>query len=121
MKKRGAGVDNEIIATISLKGHQYRVKKGDLIKVESKGVKLSSNLTEFENICPDKLELIEEGEKLLIGEKLKEYKVILKPQRKERSKKIVTQKFRHRKRYRRYMTTRREFIVFLIEDIIKNV
>ena len=99
-------------AVIETGGKQYRVSKGDTIRVEKlQGDEGSS--VEFANVLAVKTD-----DGLLVGDKLASAKVTGKIVGEGRGPKITVFKFKRKKQYKRTQGHRQDFTAVEVEDII---
>jgi ribosomal protein L21 len=103
-------------ATVLINGKQFRVAEGDKVFLELKDAQgLASSR---KSITPDQVLLLEDdGQVTTSQDKLSKLKVKLTVKGFVRSKKIPTMKYKRRKRYNVYMTSRREFVRAVVESI----
>ncbi len=105
-------------ATFEIFGRQYRATEGDILLVEAPNAEKFSD-KKGEKLFSDPI-LIEDQNSVFVGSDAKKYKISLEVVGFFRSKKINTKKFKQRKRYRKFITTRRSFVKFKVSKIAKS-
>lgn len=98
-------------AVISTGGKQYRVKEGDVIRVE----KLPAG--EGETVVLDKVFAVGEGAELQVGNPYVDAKVTAKVEAQDKAKKIIVFKYKPKKNYRRKQGHRQPYTLLKIEKI----
>ena len=98
-------------AVIETGGKQYRVSKGDTIRVEKLQGEEGSNI-EFSNVLAVKTD-----DGLLVGEKLASAKVTGKIVGDGRGPKVTVFKFKRKKQYKRTIGHRQNYTAIKIEEI----
>ncbi len=103
----------DMYAIIETGGKQYKVSKGDVIKVEKLNGEEGSDF-EFGNV----LLINNNGELLLDSQQLENAKVIGEILETAKDKKIIVFKFKRRKNYKRKKGHRQFFTKLRIKDIV---
>lgn len=99
-------------AIIESGGKQYRVKKGDLVRVERIEGEVGERL-KLQQVL-----LVQEGEEIKIGQPyVAQATVLARIEQQGRSQKIRVFRMRRRKRFRRTQGHRQDFTGLRIEDI----
>jgi large subunit ribosomal protein L21 len=99
-------------AIIESGGKQYRVKQGDLVRVERIEGEVGDRL-KLEQVL-----LVQEGEKIRVGQPyVAEASVVAKIEQQGRSPKIRVFRMRRRKRFRKTQGHRQDFTGLRIEEI----
>lgn len=99
-------------AIIESGGKQYRVKQGDLVRVERIEGEVGQRLT-LEQVL-----LVQEGEKIRVGQPyVSEASVLARIEQQGRSSKIRVFRMRRRKRFRKTQGHRQDFTSLRIEEI----
>jgi len=99
-------------AVIKTGGKQYRVAKGDVVKVEQLQGEVG------DEVAFDQVLLTSNGENVEVGQPfLENSKVVGQITRQGKDKKIVVFKYKRRKGYRRKKGHRQHFTLVRIEDI----
>jgi large subunit ribosomal protein L21 len=99
-------------AVVATGGKQYKVKKGEIFRVEKLPGKVGDPVT-FEKVL-----LVSDGENLTIGTPLvPDMTVQGRIVEQAKSKKILVFKFKRRKRYRRKQGHRQEFTAVRVDSI----
>lgn len=99
-------------AIIESGGKQYRVKQGDLVRVERIDAEVG------EKVKLQQVLLVQEGEKIRVGQPyLAEASVVARIEQQGRSRKIRVFKMRRRKRFRKTQGHRQDFTSLRIEEI----
>ncbi|MCZ2157163.1 MAG: 50S ribosomal protein L21 [Bryobacterales bacterium] len=99
-------------AVIETGGKQYRVSKGDTIRVERLAGDAGSTV-EF-----DKVLAVKSGEELLAGEKVASAKVTGKIVGEGRGPKVIVFKFKRKKQYKRTIGHRQDYTAVEVQDIL---
>ncbi|MDZ7638383.1 MAG: 50S ribosomal protein L21 [Bryobacterales bacterium] len=99
-------------AVIETGGKQYRVSKGDTIRVETLPGEEGSSV-EFSKVLA-----IKTDDGILVGEKLASAKVTGKIVGEGRGPKIIVFKFKRKKQYKRTQGHRQDFTSVEVEDIL---
>ena len=99
-------------AVIATGGKQYKVREGDMLRVEKLPVDVGSEVT-FDNVL-----LYSDGETLQIGQPVLENAVVnAHVVEQGKNKKILVFKYKRRKRYRRMLGHRQPFTAVKIDKI----
>ncbi len=99
-------------AVISTGGKQYRVCKGDLLRIEKIPGKVGASV-DFDRIL-----LYSDGENLNVGNPtLDDVKVSASIVQQDKAKKVIVFKYKRRKRFRRKRGHRQEFTAIKIDNI----
>ncbi len=99
-------------AIVDSGGKQYKVKEGEIVKVE----KLSGNVGD--TVSFDKILMLSDGEKVNVGTPLlKKVAVNGHIVEQDKNKKIIVFKYKRRKRYRRKHGHRQQFTAVKIDSI----
>jgi len=99
-------------AVVATGGKQYKVKKGEILKVE----KLPGNVGDA--VTFEKVLLVSDGENLTIGNPLvPDMTVQGRIVEQGKAKKILVFKFKRRKRYRRKQGHRQEYTAVRVDNI----
>ncbi|GAB4140320.1 MAG: hypothetical protein Fur0024_1460 [Patescibacteria group bacterium] len=107
-----------VVAIFQIFGREYRVKEGDVLFVEVPNAESFADKKQGKIFAEAKL--VEDESNILVGSDATKYKVELEVLGFLRSKKINTKKFERRKRYRKFITTRRSFVKFKVDKIAKS-
>lgn len=104
--------DKHMYAVVATGGKQYRVKEGDILRVE----KMPGNVGE--TVSFDRVLLLSDGSRLTIGEpEVANATVNARIIEQGKSKKILVFKYKRRKRYRRMQGHRQPFTAVRIDSI----
>lgn len=99
-------------AVVATGGKQYRVKEGDILRIE----KIAGEVGD--SVSFDRVLLLSDGEKLSIGEPtVSSATVNARIVQQGKSKKILVFKYKRRKRFRRKQGHRQQFTAVQIDSI----
>jgi large subunit ribosomal protein L21 len=100
-------------AIVEVGGKQYKVEPGCTIDVEKMDVEPGT-----ETQLKDVLMVAKDDKEIILGDALKNAKVIASVQKQFKGRKIVIMKFKRRKNYRRKIGHRQKLTKLLIKDIV---
>ncbi|MDL1982629.1 MAG: 50S ribosomal protein L21 [Deltaproteobacteria bacterium] len=102
-------------AVVSSGGKQYKVQKGEILRVE----KISGDIGV--PVTFDKVLMFSDGENVNIGQPVLE-NVLVNGHivEQDKAKKIIVFKYKRRKRYRRKQGHRQQYTAVKIDDILQN-
>ncbi|MCD4778712.1 MAG: 50S ribosomal protein L21 [Desulfobacterales bacterium] len=102
-------------AVVSSGGKQYKVQKGEILRVE----KISGDIGV--PVSFDKVLMFSDGENVNIGQPvLENVSVNGHIVEQDKAKKIIVFKYKRRKRYRRKQGHRQQYTAVKIDDILQN-
>ncbi|MCD4804634.1 MAG: 50S ribosomal protein L21 [Desulfobacterales bacterium] len=102
-------------AVVSSGGKQYKVQKGEILRVE----KISGDIGV--PVSFDKVLMFSDGENVNIGQPvLENVSVNGHIVEQDKAKKIIVFKYKRRKRYRRKQGHRQQYTAIKIDDILQN-
>ncbi len=105
--------DINMYAVVATGGKQYKVEKGDVLRIE----KVAGNVGDA--LTFDKVLLVSDGENVTIGQPVVEnISVNAQIVEQGKSKKIIVFKYKRRKRYRRTQGHRQRFTAVKIDGIV---
>jgi large subunit ribosomal protein L21 len=100
-------------AVVSTGGKQYKVKRGETLRIEKISGEVGSSVT-FDQVL-----MAGEGESVRIGQPLLENAAVqARIVEQDKAKKILVFKYKRRKRYRRKQGHRQPYTAIRIDDIV---
>ena len=100
-------------ALVEIKGKQYKAQKGELLKID-RLTEVKGESIDFDSV----LMLRDEGDVKVGTPYVKGAKVTATVEEHMKDKKVVVQKFKRRKNYRRKQGHRQQYTLVRVEDIV---